>query len=161
MKNMIINSEEKSDHVNNERLNAYSLAGIGIGGVIGAGFFLGSSLAINQAGPSVTIAFLLGGMIMSQVLGAMTSITINRTSPRSFRVYIEEFLGPFPGALIGWMVLVSGILTYVRRPLLQELSYLLVSNLSISVLALLVLFFVIGINALGKSGFGSIETAMA
>ncbi len=159
---MIINSEEKSDHVNNERLNAYSLAGIGIGGVIGAGFFLGSSLAINQAGPSVIIAFLLGGMIMSQVLGAMTSITINRTSPRSFRVYIEEFLGPFPGALIGWMVLVSGILTLCSEALASGtfLRYWF-PNLSISVLALLVLFFVIGINALGKSGFGSIETAMA
>ncbi len=35
-------------------------------------------MAINQTGPSVILAFLFGGLIISQVLSAMTSISISR-----------------------------------------------------------------------------------
>ena len=99
-----------SDKKSNKELNAYSLAGIGIGGIIGSGFFLGSGIAIKEAGPSVILAFLFGGIIMSQVLGAMTSISINRPVTGSFRVYTEQFLGKFTGYLLGWIIYVSGIL---------------------------------------------------
>ncbi|MSW65277.1 MAG: amino acid permease, partial [Actinobacteria bacterium] len=40
------------------RLNSKQLTMIGIGGAIGTGLFLGSSLAISQAGPAVIIAYI-------------------------------------------------------------------------------------------------------
>jgi len=143
-------------------LNAYSLAGIGIGGIIGAGFFLGSSLAINEAGPSVILAFLLGGVIMSQVLGAMTSISINRPVQGSFRVYTEQYLGNFMGFLLGWIIFTSGILSLGSEAIATGvfLKYWM-PNISLSVFALISLIIVIGINRLGTKYFGYIESIMS
>lgn len=145
-----------------ERLNSYSLAGIGIGGIIGAGFFLGSGLAINQAGPSVILAFLFGGLIMSQVLGAMTSISINRPVLGSFRVYTEEFLGHYMGFLLGWAVYASGILTLGSEAIAASifLRYWF-PKVPIAVFALIVLFLIIAVNMLGTKNFGYIEFGMA
>lgn len=148
---------------NNETsLNAYSLTGIGIGSLIGAGFFLGSSLAFNQAGPSVILAFLLGGLIMSQVLGAMTSISINRTSHRTFRYFSEEMLGSYIGLLLGWIVFFSGILTICSEALASGifLKYWF-PHISGTFFAFIILLIVIGINALGIQNLSLIETGMA
>lgn len=143
-------------------LNAYSLAGIGIGGIIGSGFFLGSSLAINQAGPSVILAFLFGGLIMSQVLGAMTSISINRPVKGSFRVYTEQYLGKFMGFLLGWALFTSGILSLGSEAIATGifLKYW-IPNISLSLFALISLIIVIGINRLGTKHLGYIESVMS
>nr|WP_238885078.1 amino acid permease [Clostridium sp. YIM B02551] len=159
---------KKNDCTNNSNdlegksINAYSLAGIGVGGIIGAGFFLGSSLAINQAGPSVILAFLLGGLIMSQVLGAMTSISINRPTQGSFRVYTEQYLGRFMGFLLGWIIFISGVFSLGSEAIATGvfLKYW-VPNVSVSVFAIVSLAIVIVINTLGTKYFGYIETIMA
>lgn len=159
---------KKTDSVNQDintskkALNAYSLAGIGIGSVIGGGFFLGASLAIHEAGPSVILAFLFGGLIMSQVLGAMTSISINRPVKGSFRVYTEQYLGNFTGYLLGWLIFISGIFTLGSEAIATSvfLKYW-IANISNSVLALAALILVIFINRLGTKYFGYIESVMA
>ncbi|HEY8891372.1 MAG TPA: hypothetical protein VIM70_14080 [Clostridium sp.] len=107
-------------------LNAYSLAGIG--GIIGSGFFLGSGIAIKEAGPSVVLALLFAGIIMSQVLGAMTSISINRPVTGSFRVYTEQFLGRFTGCLLGWIIYVSRILGTAAEAIAEVLFIIAWSN---------------------------------
>ena len=143
-------------------LNAYSLAGIGIGGIIGAGFFLGSSIAINHAGPSVILAFLLGGIIMSQVLGAMTSISINRPVQGSFRVYTEEFLGKFTGYLLGWTIFVSGILSISSEAIAAGIFMRYwFKSIPLFIFAMITLIIVMGINGLGTKYFGFIESSMA
>mgnify|MGYP000860134306 CR=1 FL=1 len=143
-------------------LNTYSLAGIGIGGMVGSGFFLGTALAIKQAGPSVILAFILGGFIMSQVLGAMTSISINRPVTGSFRVYTEEFLGKFTGYLLGWIIYVSGILGIASEAIASAvfLKYWM-PGLSVAFLALSVILLTILINMLQMKYFGYIESGIA
>lgn len=143
-------------------ISAYSLTGIGIGSLIGAGFFLGSSLALNQAGPSVTLAFLLGGLIMSQVLGAMTGIGINKTPRRTFRYFSEEMLGPYIGTLLGWIVFCSGVLTICSEALAASVFLKFwFPHISGSVFAFIVLLSVIAINALGLRNLGAIESGMS
>jgi len=153
-----LNSYNKS----NKQLNAYSLAGIGIGGIIGSGFFLGSGIAIREAGPSIALAFFLGGIIMSQVLGAMTSISINRPVTGSYRVYTEQFLGKFAGYLLGWVIYISGILGTASEAIAAAifLKYWF-PNLSVALLAFCMVSLVILINMLQMKYFSYLESSMA
>lgn len=145
-----------------KKLNAYSLAGLGIGGIIGSGFFLGSAISIKQAGPSVILSFALSSFIISQVLGAMTSISINRPVTGSFKVYAEEFMGKYTGFVLGWTVYVSNILGIASEAIASGifLRYWL-PQLSVPVLAAIIIILVILINRLNTEKFSLVESGMA
>ncbi|NRD79995.1 amino acid permease [Bacillus sp. BRMEA1] len=152
-----VDQEKRQGH-----LNAFSLAGIGIGGVIGAGFFLGSGLAVREAGPSVTLAFLLGGMVMMQVLGAMTSINVNRLEPGSFRVYVQEFLGSYAGFLLGWSVFISSILGVGSEAIAMGVfAHYWFPHLPLPIFAMSFLVIIILMNMMNMDKFGKIESGMA
>ena len=44
---------------------------IGIGGAVGVGLFLGSASAIKAAGPSIVLAYALGGIFIYFILRAL------------------------------------------------------------------------------------------
>ena len=143
-------------------MNAYSLAGIGIGGIVGSGFFLGTGLAVKEAGPAVILSFLFGGFIMAQVLGAMTSISINRPVTGSFRVYTEQFLGKFTGYILGWIIYISSILGIVSEAVAAAvfIRYWF-PEFSIAIVASAVVIIVILINRLNMKYFGYFESGTA
>lgn len=144
------------------RLNEYSLAGLGIGGMIGAGYFLGSGLAVREAGPSVILAFLIGGVMMMQVLGAMTSINVNRLQQGSFRVYVEKFLGHYAGFLIGWALFISSILAIGSEAIAMGVfAHFWLPKVPLPVLATVFMAVIIVMNAMNMEIFGHIESAMA
>lgn len=151
--------KSKSQHQN---LNTLTLTGLGVGGIIGAGYFLGSGLAVNEAGPSVFFAFILGGIIMMQVLGAITSINVNRLAKGSFRVYIEQFLGPYFGFLIGWTVFTSGIFTLASEALASGTFFRYwLPTVPLPIISTLFLVLVIIINSFGVRNLGRIEVLSA
>ncbi len=71
-------------------LGTVGLTGLGIGGIIGAGFFLGSGIVIRQVGPGVVLTYLLAGIILAQVMGAITSLAINVPVRSSYQEYIHQ-----------------------------------------------------------------------
>lgn len=145
-----------------KKLNTVSLIGVGIGGIIGAGYFLGTGLAVRQAGPAVSLAFFFGGLIMIQVLGGINSIHVNRLEEGSFRTYVEEFLGPFFGFLLGWIIFVSSILTIGAEAVAMGtfVKYWL-PNVSLPLMATLFTITIIMLNAVGVGTFGWLESGMA
>ncbi|WML27231.1 amino acid permease [Neobacillus sp. OS1-33] len=77
---------------------------ISIGGVIGAGLFIGSGLDINKYGPAVIISYLTAGILVvlvMRMLGEMTSVRVG--VPGSFKAYATEAFGPAAGYSIGWL----------------------------------------------------------
>ncbi|WP_371376048.1 amino acid permease [Sporomusa aerivorans] len=75
---------------------------IALGGSIGVGLFLGSASAIQVAGPSLLVAYLLGGIVVFCLLRALGELAVAYPVVGSFSTYAHTFLGPLPGYLTGW-----------------------------------------------------------
>ena len=79
------------------RLKQRQLTMMAIGGAIGVGLFLGSSVTIRLAGPGVILSYLLGAgiaLIMSYVL---TEMAVVHPVAGAFGVYAEKYLNPWAG----------------------------------------------------------------
>ncbi|WP_074339102.1 amino acid permease [Mycobacteroides abscessus] len=75
---------------------------IALGSAIGTGLFYGSAEAIRQAGPSVLVAYLLGGAVIYIVLRSLGEMAVRRPVAGSFGEYATQYLGPLAGFLTGW-----------------------------------------------------------
>ena len=83
-------------------LKARHLTMLSIGGVIGAGFFLGAGQAIALTGPSVLLAYLCGGVITLLVMVLLAEMAVAMPVAGSFSSYARTAFGPLCGFLTGW-----------------------------------------------------------
>lgn len=144
------------------QLSARNLLWIGLGGIIGGGFFLASGLPISYAGPGVIFAYLLGGLITAQIAGALTSLSVNHPVNGSFKVYAEEILGPFIGFFVGWTFWIAAVLSIGSETIAMSIfSKLWFPNTPVWLLTIIYSAIVIAINAFGLKSFGKIETLMS
>ena len=86
----------------NRDLKPRHLTMISIGGVIGAGFFLGAGQAISLTGSSVVLAYLLGGLITLFIMMLLSEMAVANPVSGSFQVYAREAFGPYFGFITGW-----------------------------------------------------------
>ena len=90
---------EQSEQLSRQ-LSARQLAMIGIGGAIGTGLFLGSSLAVHTAGPGVILTYLLGAAITLLLMGALSEMAVAHPTAGSFGIYAELYVHPWAGFAI-------------------------------------------------------------
>jgi GABA permease len=76
---------------------------ITIGGIIGAGLFVGSSVAINAAGPAVIIGYLLTGFLLLLVMRMLGEMAVEMPQVRSFTEFTRATLGNWAGFSVGWL----------------------------------------------------------
>ncbi|MFG3619436.1 amino acid permease [Nocardia sp. NPDC047654] len=87
----------------NHTINTRQLTMIGIGGVIGAGLFVGSGKAIAAAGPGIVLAYLLTGLIVILVMRMLAELATASPETGSFSSYASRELGPWAGLSVGWV----------------------------------------------------------
>jgi AAT family amino acid transporter/D-serine/D-alanine/glycine transporter len=83
-------------------LRARHIQLIAIGGTIGVGLFLGSARAIQNAGPGLLLAYVVGGAVIFFIMRALGELLTYRPVAGSFASYADEFVSPFAGYLTGW-----------------------------------------------------------
>ncbi|HEY6307035.1 MAG TPA: amino acid permease [Candidatus Angelobacter sp.] len=79
------------------RLSQRQLTMMAIGGAIGVGLFLGSSVTIRLAGPGVILSYLLGAAIALIMAYAVTEMAVTHPVAGAFGVYAEKYLNPWAG----------------------------------------------------------------
>ncbi|KOU67327.1 amino acid transporter [Streptomyces sp. MMG1533] len=78
------------------------LSMIALGGVIGAGLFVGSGAGIAAAGPSIVIAYALSGILVMLVMRMLGEMSAAYPSSGSFSAHAERAIGPWAGFTAGW-----------------------------------------------------------
>ncbi|SFJ38891.1 arginine/ornithine permease [Thermoflavimicrobium dichotomicum] len=77
---------------------------IALGGVVGTGFFLGTSQTLHQAGPGgALLAYTLGGLVMFLVMLCLGELAVAMPVSGSFQAYASKYIGPGTGFTVGIM----------------------------------------------------------
>ncbi|MBQ0947747.1 amino acid permease [Streptomyces sp. RK76] len=79
------------------------LSMIAIGGVIGAGLFVGSSSGIATAGPGILLSYALVGTLVVLVMRMLGEMSAANPTSGSFSAHADRALGPWAGFSIGWL----------------------------------------------------------
>lgn len=84
-------------------LRARHIHFIALGSAIGTGLFYGSAGAIQAAGPSVLLVYLIAGAVVYFMLRALGEMAVASPITGSFAEYTRRYLGPWAGYITGWM----------------------------------------------------------
>ncbi len=143
-------------------LSAWQLTMMALGSVIGGSFFLGSGVAIQAAGPSIVISFILGGLLVYFILYALSEMTVANPNSGSFYSFTAKVFGPGAGFVVGWvywtgMVLAMSSEATAASILVREWY----PNISIPILGSAIIIVVTLVNLLGASKLSKLESSLA
>ncbi|MEU8686730.1 amino acid permease [Streptomyces sp. NPDC048611] len=76
---------------------------LGLGGVIGAGLFVGSGAGIAVAGPGIVLSYLIAGTLAMLVMRMLGEMSAAMPASGAFSVHAERALGRWAGFSVGWL----------------------------------------------------------
>ncbi|WP_212755296.1 amino acid permease [Flexivirga aerilata] len=131
---------------------------IALGGVIGAGLFVGSGVVIEDAGPAAVVSFLIAGLITVLIMRMLAEMAVNKPALGSFYVYARECLGRRGGFAVGWMywyffVIVVAVEAVAGGRILQ----LWVPSVPLWVLSLGLMLLLTATNMVSARSYGEFE----
>lgn len=147
---------------NKTGLSAWQLTMMALGTVIGGSFFLGSAVAVRAAGPSVLLAYVLGGIIVYFILFALSEMTVADPDSGSFRAYASRAFGPGAGFVTGWVYWTGMVLAMSSEATAVSILVLrFLPGLSVPLLGSGVIVAVTLANLLGARHLGNLESWLA
>ena len=84
-------------------LSQRHLTMIAIGGVIGAGLFVGSGAVIGSTGPGTFITYAITGVLIIMVMRMLGEMAVANPSTGSFADYARRALGGWAGFSVAWL----------------------------------------------------------
>jgi len=76
---------------------------ITLGGIIGAGLFVGSSTTISQVGPAAVVSFAIAGLAVMLVMRMISEMASSLDGVQAFPDFAREGIGHWAGFLSGWL----------------------------------------------------------
>ncbi len=65
--------------------------------------FVGSSVAIAEAGPAVLLAYLFAGLLVVMIMRMLAEMAVATPDTGSFSTYADKAIGRWAGYTIGWL----------------------------------------------------------
>src|SRR5579871_4851482 len=90
-------------HELSQSLKGRHLTMISIGGIIGAGLFVGSSTTIISCGPAAFISYAITGVLILFVMRMLAEMALALPKVRSFTEFARAGLGEGAGFVVGWL----------------------------------------------------------
>ena len=147
---------------NKKGISAIHLTMLALGTVIGGSFFIGSSVAINAAGPSIIIAYIFGAVLVYYILYAMSEMTVANPDCGSFRTFAAQAFGARTAFVTGWIYWSGMVLSMSSE---ATASAILIRQwlpqVPMSVLGSVIIIGVTLINLLGAQKLSTLESALA
>lgn len=84
-------------------LKSRHMSMIALGGVIGAGLFVGSGAAINKVGPGILVSYVLSGTLVFLIMRILGEMATTNPQSGSFSEYARDAIGPWAGVTVGWL----------------------------------------------------------
>lgn len=130
---------------------------IAMGGVIGAGLFVGSGVVIGSAGPAAFLSYAITGVIIILVMRMLGEMAAANPSTGSFADYARQALGGWAGFSVGWLywyfwVIVIGFEAVAGAKVLQYWVDAPLWLMSLALMSLMTLT-----NLFSVSSFGEFE----
>ena len=131
---------------------------IALGGVIGAGLFVGSGAVINQTGPAAVLSYLLAGTLVVFVMRMLGEMAVANPRSGSFSDYARMSLGNWAGFTTGWLywwfwVIVLAIEAVAGAEILQRWFDIPIWVTSLVLMVLLTLTNLASVRAYGEFEF--------
>jgi GABA permease len=144
-------------HELKKSLTQRQLSMIAMGGVIGAGLFVGSGAVINAAGPGSFLTYAATGVLIIMVMRMLAEMAVANPSTGSFADYARNAMGGWAGFSVAWLywyfwVIVVGFEAVAGAKIIQ---YWVDIPLWVSALVLMTLM--TATNLFSVSSFGEFE----
>ena len=131
---------------------------IALGGAIGTGLFYGSSDSISLAGPSILLAYAIGGFVMFMIVRALSEMSVEDPRAGAFSYYATRYWSKRAGFVSGWNYWFNYILvSMVELSVVGSFVNYWFPEIPQWVSAAFFLVLITCINLLGVKRFGEVE----
>ena len=133
------------------------VAMISIGGIIGAGLFVGSSAAIAAVGPAIIVSYMLAGLVILCVMRMLGEMAAASPGVGAFTEFARLGLGEWAGFTTGWLywffwVVVVAIEAIAGAAILQEWLPFEVWEIGLALMVIMT-----AINLMSTRSYGEFE----
>ncbi|WP_044084384.1 amino acid permease [Bifidobacterium gallicum] len=131
---------------------------IALGGAIGTGLFYGSSESISLAGPSIMLAYIIGGLAIFMIVRALGEMSVEDPQAGAFSYYASRYWSKRAGFVSGWNYWFNYILvSMVELSVVGSFVNYWFPGIPTWVSAVFFLIVITALNLLGVSEFGEAE----
>src|SRR5581483_2210887 len=134
------------------------IAMISIGGIVGAGLFVGSSAAIAATGPAVVLSYLITGVLVLLVMRCLGEMAVALPKLRTFTEFPRAGLGAWAGFVAGWLYWYFWAVTVPVEAIAgAKILHLWWPQVSETVLGLGLMAVMTGVNLMSARSYGEFE----